>query len=104
MPLWYVVHLATYLDIVSIFKIQRSSTTEHTAYISNKLFSELRHLASYVSRDFAMAYDRGVLRGMPHMDVESIQKYLAPSQVMAKGHMQQPCQGLHSTQRNQTGP
>jgi hypothetical protein len=29
MPLWYVVHLATHLDLVSVFKIQISSTTVH---------------------------------------------------------------------------
>jgi hypothetical protein len=30
----------------------------HLAYISNELFSKLQHLASYVSRHYAMAFDR----------------------------------------------
>ncbi len=57
MPLWYVVRLTTYLDLLSVFKIQRSDMTISRVFINNTLLSESQHLASYVSRQNAMAYD-----------------------------------------------
>ena len=58
MSLWYVAHLITYLDLASIFKIQKIRfRLQVESYISDWLFSESRLLASYVSRHKAMAYD-----------------------------------------------
>ncbi len=51
--------LITYLDLASIFKIQKTwFRLQVESYISDWLFSESRLLASYVSRHKAMAYDR----------------------------------------------
>ncbi len=58
MSLWYVVHLNTYLDLVSYLKdtkIWFNCKSKLTSAISN--ISKLQHLASYVSRHNAMAYD-----------------------------------------------
>ena len=58
MSLWYVARLITYLDLASIFKIQKIwFRLQVESYISDWLFSESRLLASYVSRHKAMAYD-----------------------------------------------
>ncbi len=58
MSLWYVVRLITYLNLASIFKIQKIRfRLQVESYISDWLFSESRLLASYVSRHKAMAYD-----------------------------------------------
>jgi hypothetical protein len=58
MSLWYVARLITYLDLASIFKIQKIRVRlQVESYISDWLFSGLRLLASYVSRHKAMAYD-----------------------------------------------
>ncbi len=58
MSLWYVVHLNTYLDLISYLqdtKIRYNCMSNLTSAISN--FSKRQHLASYVSRHNAMAYD-----------------------------------------------
>jgi hypothetical protein len=58
MSIWYVVCLNTYLDLGSYLKdtkIQFQLLVE--SYISNWQFSKSWHLASYVSRHNAMAYD-----------------------------------------------
>ncbi len=58
MSLRHVVHLNTYLDLVSYLqdtKIRFNCKANLTSAIGN--ISELRHLASYVSRHNAMAYD-----------------------------------------------
>ncbi len=52
-------HLDTYLEFASVFKIWRVGTTVRVSYISDKLFSKLQHLGSYVSCQYAMAYDSG---------------------------------------------
>ncbi len=58
MSLWHVARLNTYLDLVSHLqdtKIRFNCESNLTSAIGN--FSKLRHLASYVSRHNAMAYD-----------------------------------------------
>ncbi len=58
MSLWYVVHLNTYLNLVSYLidtKIRFNCKSNLTSAIGN--FSKSRHLASYISRHNAMAYD-----------------------------------------------
>jgi hypothetical protein len=45
----WILHLSSrYEDLVQLYVI---------SYISNKLFRKWQHLASYVSRHYAMAYD-----------------------------------------------
>ncbi len=61
MSLWYVMHLNRYLDCVSYLKdtkIRFNCKLNLTSAIGNFSFSKLRHLASYVSRHNAMAYDK----------------------------------------------
>jgi hypothetical protein len=54
-----VARLITYLDLASIFKIQKIRfRLQVESYISDWLFGKSRLLASYVSRHNAMAYDR----------------------------------------------
>ncbi len=58
MSLWHVACLNTYLDLVSYLqdtKIRFNCKSNLTSAIGN--FSESQHLASYVSRHNAMAYD-----------------------------------------------
>jgi hypothetical protein len=58
MSLWYVMHLNTYLDLGSYLKdtkIRFNCKSNLTSAIGNS--SKLGHLASYVSRHNAMAYD-----------------------------------------------
>ncbi len=58
MSLYYVVHLNTYLDLVSYLKetkIWFNCKSNLTSAIGD--FSKLPHLANYVSRHNAMAYD-----------------------------------------------
>jgi hypothetical protein len=43
------------------------------------------------------AINAGFLRGAPHLNAKSIQKYLMPSPATSKGHMKWPCKGLQST-------
>ncbi len=58
MSLWYVVHLTTYLDLVSYLqdtKIRFNCKSNLTSAIGN--ISKSEHLASYVSCHNVMAYD-----------------------------------------------
>jgi hypothetical protein len=45
------------LDFASAFDIPRFGSTGVKSYISDRLISDLQHLASYVYRHNAMAYD-----------------------------------------------
>jgi hypothetical protein len=62
MSLWYVVRLNTYLDLVSYLKDSKiwfNCKSNLTSAIG--IFSKSQHLASYVSRHNAMAYDNVML-------------------------------------------
>ncbi len=67
--------LVTYLDLASIFKIQRSgfdfksNVTSAIGYSANRGF-----LASYVSRRKAMAYDRNRLSYATYVGIQYWQK------------------------------
>ncbi len=43
------------------------------------------------------AINAGFLRGAPHLNAKSVQKYLTPSPATSKGHMKHPCKSLQST-------
>ncbi len=43
------------------------------------------------------AINAGFLRGAPHLNAKSVQKYLMPSPATLKGHMKRPRKGLRST-------
>jgi hypothetical protein len=43
------------------------------------------------------AINVGFLRGAPHLNAKSVQKYLVPSPMTSKGHMKRPRKGLQST-------
>jgi hypothetical protein len=57
MSLGYVARLTTYLDLESILRLEDPVRLQVDSYISDKQFGQLQHLASYVSRHNAMAYD-----------------------------------------------
>jgi hypothetical protein len=53
-----VVHLTTYFDLAAAFFVKEDRDLWHlyvVSFISNKPFGKLQHLASYVSRQYAMA-------------------------------------------------
>ncbi len=57
--LWYVVH-STHTWILYLSSRYEDPVQLYiAAYIRDKLFSESGHLASYVSCQYAMAYDKG---------------------------------------------
>ncbi len=50
------------------------------------------------------AINAGFLRGAPHLNAKSVQKYLTPSPATLKGHMKRPCKGLRITTIKPTPP
>ena len=48
------------------------------------------------------AINAGFLKGAPHLDAQTVRKYLVSSPATAKGHMKRPRKGIHSTTPKET--
>ncbi len=48
------------------------------------------------------AINAGFLKGAPHLDAQTVRKYLVPSPATAKGHMKRPRKGIRSTMPKET--